>query len=120
MLRRINQIPIYILIICNLLIFTSQCSLPQTSLSPDEVVFNAESLIGQNVTIRGTVRMSNFITCTEAECSEDDPCCTSCTAVLVMIGTESRIMISGKDIGCSGDNCGLTCEPMLVGNSYEV
>ena len=120
MLRKLILKTLYVLIICSILIFTSQCGFPRKSLSPDEVVNNSESLVGQNVTIRGIVQMSNFVTCTEEECSEDNPCCNSCTAELELTGKESRIAISGKDIGCSGDICSLTCEPMLVGNTYDV
>ena len=67
MLRKLILKTLYVLIICSILIFTSQCGFPRKSLSPDEVVNNSESLVGQNVTIRGIVQMSNFVTCTEEE-----------------------------------------------------
>lgn len=94
---------------------------------------NAKSLNGKRVRVIGEVFAGAFIlafdkdgkatsfsiesqTCTELECSDDNPCCNRCN---------SAVSLRGKDLmgvtlvaprvpqlyGCSGNNCSLECSP---------
>lgn len=51
-----------------------------------------------------------------------DTCCNTCESPVSLMDDQFGIALEGKylgqEIGCSGNECGLTCNP-LIGKSYR-
>jgi hypothetical protein len=88
--------------------------------APAEAIRFADALAGDTVTIRGTVEIVSA-TCTEIACPPDNPCCNSCFyAQGFTVDVYHYIQLTGKDIGCPGNDCGYDCPLLREGRSYQV
>ena len=104
-------------------------------LSIVNVLRNYESLQGRRITIEGRAVSAGFMaknvnqdsfsimmstsTCTLMYCG--DTCCNTCESPVSLMDDQFGIALEGKylgqEIGCSGNECGLTCN-LLIGKSY--
>ena len=92
------------------------------ALTPEEVFQQKEDLIGQDITVQGTV-LELWRHCTEEECPEQNPCCNACwcgVGFWVDVSGGREIALSGSDINCSGDGCTVTCRPFEFGVTYVI
>ena len=96
----------------------------ETVLSPQAVLANKDTLIDQVITVRGTVAPSMLVLCTLMACPAENPCCNSCGADLQLCENGSCITVSGDEaglqVGCSGNECGLTCTPVQEGTVHNI
>ena len=109
----------------------------RSTLTTPEIWQNPQKYNGQVVTVEGKAmaararyklingKIAGFIgsspTCTELFCGPDNPCCNSCHTDVSMGGGDQSLnnwgtialrgKYKGKDIGCGGDSCKLTCNP---------
>lgn len=87
----------------------------------------------EQLRVRGRIRSSGP-TCTEQACTDDAPCCNSCSASLLLKGEPGQdpsvgdpagdtlrltATVDGTSLDCGGTNCGMCCsvdplERMLV------
>lgn len=80
--------------------------------TPAEVLAQRERLLGQRLTVQGTLRVS--LTCGELACPRD-VCCNTCFSNLALGTTESTgptiVLGAERDpvLGCHGDDSGLCC-----------
>ncbi len=98
---------------------------------PEENLFDLNLSALQNGTrlvVVGITRME-IGPCTEMYCGSGNPCCNSCGGTLVLRGGNGRdntkeIGLSGKwlgkEVGCGGKTCNITCYPMQENKKYEV
>lgn len=91
----------------------------KTALAPDEVLQQAETLAGQRLTLQATLTQLH-LRCADEECSESTPCCRGCASDIGVEIEVGEITLTGLDLGCSGDNCDLTCQPSPLGETYLV
>jgi hypothetical protein len=108
-----------ILIVATNIVVACQAQKDNPVLSPEKVLYQAESLADQRITIQGTIEQLGQY-CTEAVCPETTPCCNSCTGQVGFQEASKRIYLTGSEIGCSGDSCKVTCYPFELGQTYIV
>jgi hypothetical protein len=93
-------------------------------LSPQAVLANKDVLLNRTITVRGTAMPSLRVLCTLMACPVENPCCNMCAADLQLCEAESCITLSGDEagiqVGCSGNECGLTCVPFQPGTVHHV
>ncbi len=93
-------------------------------LSPQTVLANTDQLLNRMITVRGTATPSLRMLCTLMACSAENPCCNTCGAELQLCESGSCITVSGDEagiqVGCSGNDCGVTCSPFLQGTVQQV
>ena len=93
-------------------------------LSPQMVLANKELLLNRTITVRGIAEADARVLCTLMACSHENPCCNMCGAALQLCDAGSCITLSGtysgRQVGCSGNECGLTCFPLEQGRIYQV
>jgi hypothetical protein len=93
-------------------------------LSPQMVLANKDLLLNQTITVRGIARADKRVLCTLMACPVENPCCNMCGAALQLCESESCLTLAGTyagtQVGCSGNECGLTCFPLEQGLTYQV
>ncbi|MFB6180321.1 MAG: hypothetical protein ABEJ93_00425 [Candidatus Nanohalobium sp.] len=58
--------------------------------------------------------------CTMMYCGDENPCCNTCGADVMLKVNGSKVRITGKGVeGCSGNNCRMNCTPQ-TGRNYRV
>ncbi len=92
--------------------------------SPHTVLANKDVLLNQSITVRGTATVGLRVLCTLMACSADNPCCNTCGGDLQLCEAGSCITLSGDEaniqVGCSGNECGLTCYPFQQGTAQQI
>jgi hypothetical protein len=91
-------------------------------LTVGDVLERKDEFLNRKVLVSGKADASKPI-CTLRACMPENPCCNSCSGNLVLKdGGELLIRGSynGKEIGCRGDECNLTCFPLERGRTYRV
>lgn len=93
---------------------------PMTSITAEEAVRD-EALLDQVIEVRGHLATGD-LACTRPPCGDDDPCCQTCAAPLLMDGVLPLGTSACRDapVGCSGSNCATTCSPPVLGGSIRV
>ena len=93
------------------------------ALTPQQVLHQKDSLLGKSITVEGIAAIG-LERCTLMACTQEQPCCNSCAANLILTGDGANITVSGewegKEVGCEGNDCGLTCWPLEEGKRYSV
>lgn len=93
-------------------------------LSPQTVLANKDALLNRAITVQGTATPSLHMFCTLMACSAENPCCNICGADLQLCESGSCITLSGDEagiqVGCSGNECGLSCAPFQQGTTDNV
>lgn len=115
------------ILLCGMVILAGCYSAEHQSediLSPQVVLANNDQLLNRVITVRGTARASLRVLCTLMACPAENPCCNICGADLQLCEAGSCITLSGDDagiqVGCSGNECGLTCVPFRQGTVHQV
>jgi hypothetical protein len=92
--------------------------------SPQEVIAHGDVLLNRTITVRGTARASLRVFCTLMACPAENPCCNTCGAALQLCDAAACITLSGEEtgrqVGCSGNECDLTCSPLQQGMESQV
>jgi len=81
-----------------------------------EALNNYEKLEGKTITIQGEIRQGS-VACTQMFCGNNS-CCNSYSGGIKLGGTSS-VPLRGEEIGCSGNECNITCTPQ-TGKEYRV
>lgn len=85
--------------------------------SVEQALNNYQELKGQPIILKGEIVQGQSL-CTKIYCGPENPCCNTCSAPLELKnGTE--ILLTGDEIGCSGNSCSLNCTP-IAGKIYRV
>lgn len=92
---------------------------------------NRDQYTGKMVEVMGTAKAGSAL-CTKIACPRDRPCCNSCGAQLFIHidnSDEMKLQIAGEQltqeyagqaVGCTGNDCSLTCAPLVEGTAYTV
>ncbi|NQU77505.1 hypothetical protein HQ544_02295 [Candidatus Falkowbacteria bacterium] len=103
-----------------------------TGYTPKEVWDNRESLVGKQIVVSGKAGLYQ-VACTQMACE----CCNSCGGgvgleiddenVLLVVGNEAvenqglfGYLYDGKEVGCGGGECDISCYPFEKGKRYRV
>jgi hypothetical protein len=93
-------------------------------LSPQAVLANKDVLLNRTIVVRGTAMPSLRVLCTLMACPAENPCCNMCAADLQLCEAGTCITLSGNEadiqVGCSGNECGLSCFPFQQGTVHQV
>jgi len=110
------------LILLIVLVLASGC-IQGAEVSIKNLTENREQYKGKEINVSGVADAGRTM-CTLIFCSEENPCCNSCSGNSVLKDGEYAIEIrgeyNGKVVGCSGDNCNISCYPMERGKKYKV
>ncbi|MBS3136469.1 hypothetical protein J4401_05930 [Candidatus Woesearchaeota archaeon] len=77
---------------------------------------NLEDMVGKKVRVIGILATDYIMKCTAEFCSEDNPCCRTCSSGAVLIAGNNTIAV--EEIICSGNNCKMLCNGMAEGSEY--
>jgi len=97
--------------------------------SVSEALERKEELNGRKIVLEGKSMPPINLACTEMNCSNEEPCCNTCTGSLALWDTKETtpakiIFSSGKYsaklTGCNGTDCGISCWPLENGKNYSV
>ncbi len=62
---------------------------------------------GKSITVVGEP-VAGPMFCTKMACNASNPCCNSCSAHFLL---GASVRLTGADLGCSGNECAISCEP---------
>ena len=79
-------------------------------LNASDLAGQAGTFDGRIVTVVGTAT-SAAPQCTTRPCPVEDPCCNDCTASLRIGAADLIESVCFTDVGCSGNECTLSCAP---------
>lgn len=116
------KIAVVVAIFLVLLFGLNQANLQKT-LKVSEVLERKEDFLGKEIRVKGEVS-AETVRCTMVECPEENLCCNSCFGNLALKRNNGTLTLHGKyrnkSVGCSGNNCNLTCWPLGRGEEYAV
>ncbi len=109
-----------ILILSIIILVLTLISCKSDYIDISELINNKENFVDKTVTIKGKTSLSDLVRCTLQFCSEENPCCNSCSGNLVLKSENIQIELTGKEIKCTGTNCDITCSPLQKNKEYII
>ena len=102
---------VWLFLIISLIILTTGCN-KEDILNIDDIIFNKQLYVGQEIQIKGIVDSVGMKACTRMACSDDDPCCNTCTGRMGIVSDSNELL---TDIECNGNECEMTCGDFILG-----
>mgnify|MGYP001579834026 CR=1 FL=1 len=98
-------------------LFLAACATTQIK-SVADVITAPEKYVDKGISVQGAVVIDNRVKCTLQVCPEDNACCQTCSADLLLSSGDALLRIKGGT--CFGNNCGMSCAPLEQNKKYVV
>jgi hypothetical protein len=98
---------------------------PYGTIDSQQLVDEQVNLTGGLIKIAGRVGVT--LNCANEACFGDNPCCNTCMANYMMEikdphnpARKLNLLIKTEAVPCMGTNCGISCTPLTVGETYRM
>ncbi len=95
------------------------------TIESQQLVDDQINLTGGLIKIAGRVGVT--MNCSNEACFSDEPCCNTCMANYMLEvkdpynpSRKVNLLIKTETVPCMGTNCGVSCTPMVVGETYRL